>query len=352
LHIINILDVDHYLLGVLPLEMGLSTVPVEALKAQAVVSRTYALNKKSSSGSYDLVSGVVDQLYGGYGNEKLFTSAAVESTKGLAIHFDGRLISAFFSSNSGGYTEDSENVWNETLLYARSTASPYDAYAMDVSQDSTGYPGNTYAWQVKYTVGEIQSRIEEWNRNNPSSPINVGSLRSITGYSFAHDPDTGKITDKYNASGRITRLDLAGASGSTSLYKESVRSFLGLRSTLFTIAPEGGIAVRNGAGATVMLGQSIRESYAVAAWGQPAQINPGSNSYYIATADGVKEMRKDDTGTVTAYVFDGTGFGHGVGMSQWGAIGMANAGMTYTQIIEHYYNQNKHDGRLAIMPVR
>ncbi len=353
LNVINILDVDLYLLGVLPMEMGMSTAPPEALKAQAVVSRTYALRKKSANGSYDLVSGTADQLYGGYGNEKSFTTAAVEATKGQAIFYDGKIIEAFFSANAGGYTEDAENVWNEALPYAKAVASPYDAYALEMAQDSTGYPGYTYRWQVRYTIAELESRITKWNQDNPSIPINIGSFRQLKGYALAYDPNTRKITDRSNSSGRITKLDIVGSTNTFSMHRETLRSFLSLRSTLFTITPEGGTTVLNGAGSAVMLGQSIRESRAVAAYGKAAEINPGSNSFYVITAEGVKEMNKDESGTVTAYVFDGKGYGHGVGMSQWGAIGMAQqAGMTYGQIIEHYYNQGKNDGRLVIKTVQ
>jgi stage II sporulation protein D len=352
LNVINVLDVDLYLLGVLPLEMGMSSTPAEALKAQAVVSRTYALRKKSATNSYDLVSGSIDQMYGGYGSEKAYTTAAVEATRGQAIFYDGQLIAAFFSANTGGYTEDAENVWNEALPYAKATPSPYDAYALETAQDSTGYPGYTYQWQVRYTIAELESRIAKWNQDNPSSPINIGGLRQLGGYALAYDPSTRAITNRQNASGRITRLDLIGGANTYSLYRESVRTFLGLRSTLFTITPEGGTAVRNGVGVTVMLGQNIRESKAVAAYGKASEINPGSDSFYIVTAEGVKKINKDESGTVTGYVFDGKGYGHGVGMSQWGAIGMARAGSTYGQILEHYYNQGKNDGRLTVRIVQ
>ncbi|MCL1849415.1 MAG: SpoIID/LytB domain-containing protein [Clostridiales bacterium] len=352
LNVINALDVDDYLLGVLPMEMGMSTAPVEALKAQAVVSRTYALKKKNAGGSYDLVSGSSDQMYGGFGSEKAYTDAAVLSTRGQVIQYDGQLIEAFFSSNSGGYTEDAENVWNASLPYARAVPSPHDAYALEALQDGDGYPGVTYQWQVRYTMGELQERIAEWNKGHPDDRISIGNLQGMEGFAYAYDPDTRRITSKPNTSGRITLLDLHGSSGTYPLHRESVRTFLGLRSTLFTIKPEGGIAVRNGAGATVMLGQGLRESMGLVADGMPAEINPGSDSFYVATAEGVVQMHKDEASTVTAYVFDGKGYGHGVGLSQWGAIGMANAGMTYGQIIEHYYNQGRNDGRLSVRAVQ
>jgi stage II sporulation protein D len=351
LNVINILDVDLYLLGVLPMEMGLPSAPAEALKAQAVASRTYALKKRSAARSYDLVSGSSDQLYGGYGNEKSYTTAAVEATGGQAIFYDGQLIEAFFSSNGGGFTEDAENVWNESLPYAKAVASPYDASALDAPQDSGGYPGITYHWQVRYTLEELQSRITQWNKDYPDRKINIGALRSINAYALAYDPAGATITGQPNASGRVTKLDLLGADGLHSLYRENVRWFLGLRSALFTLTPEGGIAVRNGAGAAVMLGESIEGAKGLAANGQPSAINPGSGSFFVLTANGIEEINKENVGAAAAYLIDGKGYGHGVGLSQWGAIGMAQAGKTYRQIIEHYYNQGKNDGRLALRNV-
>ena len=352
LTVVNILDVDQYLLGVLPLEMGLSTVPAEALKAQAVVSRTYALKNRNPDAPYDLVSGVSDQMYGGFGVERDYTSAAVEATRGQVIYYDGALIEAFFSANSGGYTEDSENVWNEALAYARAVPSPHDAAATRWLQDNNGYPGNTFQWQLRYTIQDLQTRIDTWNKNNPDHRIQIGSLRSMNAYAYAYDTGNRTMSTSPNASGRVTELVLSGSSGKHTMTKESTRSFLGLRSSRYSLTPEGGVAAFDGTGRIAMLQQGIRESYGIVADGQGAQINRNSNSFFVLTADGVQEMDKDEAGTVQAYVIDGNGYGHGVGMSQWGAIGMASEGMEYRQIIEHYYNQGKGDGRLRIQAIQ
>ena len=150
------------------------------------------------------------------------------------------------------------------------------------------------------------------------------------------------------ASGRITQLTLHGSKGEYTLNRESVRTFLGLRSARFSIIPEGGVGVYNGAGVVTTLEGSIRDAYALIPDGQPMEINSGSDVYYVATTEGVKEISKEEAGTALAYTFKGSGFGHGVGMSQWGAIGMADAGYTCQQILEHYYNGDKNDGRLQI----
>ncbi|MEA4893453.1 MAG: SpoIID/LytB domain-containing protein [Peptococcaceae bacterium] len=351
LYVINVLDVEDYLLGVVPREMGMANNGIEAYKSQAVVCRTYALKKKEGSVNFDLYANQNDQSYGGYNCETSYTTAAVEATKGQVLCYDGQLITAYYSASAGGYTEDSENVWGGDLPYAKAVPSPYDSVVLQRAQDSSGYPGYTYSWQVRYTLAELQSRIAQWNANNPSSAISIGSLQSLSGAALAFDPDTRKATGQPNASGRITQLTLKGSQGSFTLNRESVRSFLGLRSTKFSLIPEGGVAVYNSAGVVTMLEQSIRQSYALAADGKPLEINAGSDVYYVATADGVKEMGKDAAATVQAYTMQGSGYGHGVGMSQWGAIGMADAGYTYQQILEHYYNADKTDGRLSIVTV-
>jgi stage II sporulation protein D len=349
INVINALDVELYLLGVVPMEMGISTAPSEALKTQAVISRTYALKHKNSAAAYDLTDGGNDQVYGGYSNERPYTTAAVEATAGQAIYYDGQLIEAFFSANAGGYTESAENVWNSALPYAKATPSPEDNTAQRWPQDSSGYPGSSYHWQVRYTIADLETRIARWNRDNPNIPINIGQLRQIRGYAYAYNPATGAITDQPNASGRITRLELVGSGGTQAVHRESVRTLLGLRSSLFTITPEGGVIAYNGVGGAAPMSRSIRDSVALgAAAAQAMPINPGRDSFFVMTAAGLKEMSKDAAGAVTAYTLDGYGYGHGVGLSQWGAIGMAEKGMTYGQIIEHYYNQGKNDGRLAV----
>jgi stage II sporulation protein D len=345
--IINILDVEQYLYGVLPKEMGISTAPLEALKAQAVVSRTYALKQKNAGAIYDLSATTSSQVYGGYSAEVSYATAAVDQTKGLVIYYNNELINAYFSANAGGYTENAENVWNLPLGYAKAIASPYDAVVLNKPQDSTGWPGYTYEWKKHISLQELQSLINQWNQSNPNQKISVGTVSNMTASALAYN-DSRQITQQPNVSGRITKLDIIGSSGSATLYKESIRSFLGLRSNLFTLIPEGGTLVRNGAGVITQLGQSLSSSFGLVAFGQAQPIAPNNSSYYIITADGVKSLNKEGSSTVTGFQIAGKGYGHGVGLSQWGAIGMAEAGYSYLDILEYYYNQGKKDGALSI----
>lgn len=336
--VVNILPVEEYLYGVLPQEMP-SSFPLEALKAQAVVSRTYALCRKGSSLYYDVTAGMRDQVYGGYeaelvpGAERI--RQAVDETRGLKIYYDGALVEAVFHANAGGYTADSEKVWGGNRPYLKPVPSPYDAYALEFSQQyQADWPVNTYQWVKTFTAAELERQLAQWNSLNPAEAIHVGQVLSLIPYG---EPVPG------DASGllRVYRLDIVGTKGTVSISGEKSRSVFGLNSSLYAVDFGAALYVSNGvevqslAEATGTLAVVGREGVAYIArqgtWhvkgaGATRQVNPGGNEI----------------------TFQGRGFGHGVGMSQWGAAGMAAAGYNFQEIIEHYYNQGKFDGRLTI----
>lgn len=347
LNVINILDVDDYLLGVLPMEMGMNNTPVEALKAQAIVSRTYALKQKKPSSLYDLLDSTSSQVYGGFLAERSHTTAAVEATRKLVLYYNNEMIHAYYSSNSGGHTEGSQNIWNTALPYAQPVASPFDQAALGFAQDASGWPGSCYKWQQELTLDDLNKKISSWNLNYPSQSIAIGQIKEIKAYALQYDQN-GRITNLPNPSGRITRLDLVGTAGMRTLSKDQVRSFLGLKSTLFKLTPRGGTLVRNGSGIVTSMTQNIMQSLGIGAYAQPIGIASANETYHIITADGVKTVGLDEPSQITGYSVEGFGYGHGVGMSQWGAIGMAQAGHTVQEILNYYYNQGKADGALTI----
>ena len=144
---VNVVDLENYLAGVLVKEMGV-TAPLEALKAQAVVSRTYALSNRNPSAYYDLSADTSTQVYGGYeaetvpGMERIYE--AIRATEGLVINYDGDLIQAFFHANGGGHTENSENA-GEKVPYLKGVPSPYDVVLQ--------YPHQTGGWRLIPTAG-------------------------------------------------------------------------------------------------------------------------------------------------------------------------------------------------------
>lgn len=281
--VVNSLPVEAYLYGVVGPEMG-SGAPEEALKSQAVASRSYAMQKQGLGLYSDLT--LWSQVYKGYDAELMpgfdKVKSAVDSTKGQVATYEDAVIDAVFHSNSGGFTESSENVWQSSVPYLRAVTSQTDSHAQSVaSQNATGWPANCYQWSVTLTRDQLNKCVTNWNASRPNDVINIGKITNIK-LSRA-DTSTG---DK-NESGRVTAMTLVGTQGEKVITKDAIRSFFKvdgsiLRSTLFDIA-----------------------------------FNPNFGSITI----------------------NGRGNGHGLGMSQWGARGMAaDHDANYEDIIRHYYS--------------
>lgn len=257
---INELNIEDYLRGVVPAEMP-SSWPAEALKAQAVVARNYALQKveATNGSSYNLTNDQLSQVYSGYDAEVPATDRAVDDTRGVVMLNRGKLISAFFHSSSGGYTENSEDVWYNALPYIKSKADPYDKNNLH------------YNWQVNYTTAQLLEMFK-----------NAGyQFKNITGLDTA-----------YTASGaRVKKLTVSGVGTDNKPLRaeisnaDNVRIALGLKSALFTL----------------------------------------------------KKVYDKDKKSLTGVNITGSGWGHGLGLSQWGANGMAKKGYKYQDILKYYY---------------
>jgi stage II sporulation protein D len=250
IRVINCVDLEDYLYGVVPVEMPAKWAE-NALKAQAVASRTYAvyIKGKSKDKPYDLVATTASQVYGGYDAETPASNRAVDATRGEIITHNGRLIIAYFHSNSGGFTESAKAVWVAELRYLKGIRDPY----------SDNIPGGS--WELSLSYRTIQDRLNQYG-------LNVGAVTEI------RPVDVGY-------SGRPLKIAVASTRGGIVLKSNDFRLKIGpmkLKSTLFR----------------------LRE-----------------------TTDGLR--------------IRGKGFGHGVGMSQWGAYRMAQAGYHYRDILRHYY---------------
>lgn len=129
LWVVNRIDSELYLRGVVPREMSASwgDDAAAALQAQAVAARTYAISRMSPQRSYDVADDTSDQVYGGFAAEDRRSNAAVDATAGMVMTYQGTPINAMFSSTSGGYTEDYVNVFGGTPVpYLRGVPDPYD----------------------------------------------------------------------------------------------------------------------------------------------------------------------------------------------------------------------------------
>ena len=312
LTVINILNLEQYLYGVVPCEIE-SYSPVEALKAQAVAARTYTyLNMgKYKKWDFDVVNTVSSQVYGGFDVEKSTTNQAVDATKGKKVLYNGRPASLFYSSSSGGMTEDNVNVWGTDIPYLKSAQDPYES--------GTSY---NYNWSKTFTAADIKMKLF-------LSGVEIGDIISMT-------------AEEYTPAGRVNKLKITGTQDSITYYKEDIREILGdasfLPSRMFTI--NSGNSTESNSGVVSVIsadGQSTVNVYgtkAVTSSGN-ADIAVGSGPLKILGQNSSAII----TGTVPtgSYVLTGKGWGHAVGMSQEGAKGFARNGYTYDKILMHYF---------------
>ncbi|MDA8442263.1 MAG: SpoIID/LytB domain-containing protein [Peptococcaceae bacterium] len=306
LKLINEVNVEDYLYGVVPKEMS-DSWPLEALKAQAVAARTYVAANLGTYGAYgfDLTDDQYSQAYGGVKAEGPNSRLAVDETKGEILLYNGAPIAAVYSSNSGGYTENSENVWNTAIPYLRGVPDPY----------SLGQGSSMDSWQVNFSQNQLQDWINNVLLQNGQNQI--GSLLNIS------------ILNR-GVSGRVDDVEINGTLGSTEVKNDLVRYYLGnLSSNLFNMITNVGLFGLGQSGQTQTI--SASNPYVVRGDGS---VTPLAGTPVLQGANGIVTATSAAT---TSYTFDGKGWGHGVGMSQWGAYGMAKAGFDYKGILAHYY---------------
>ena len=247
LYLINELPLEEYIRSVVSSEVGVEW-DMEALKVQAVISRTYALNQKAqnSNPNYDLTSSVLHQVYKGF-SENARVSYAVMNTGGEVLTYNGGLIEAFYHSTSGTMTEDAEEVFGRGYPYLKPVAgrcetSPY------------------WIWERRIPFDEIEKAL------------NISGLKSIKASAFT-------------STKRTKTVEVSHSRGAQYVKATDLRKILGwtrLPSTNFQITTDGSTAV-----------------------------------------------------------FDGKGYGHGVGLCQWSALEMAKSGMNYREILQYFYPGTK-----------
>lgn len=249
--LINTLDMETYVKGVLYHEVS-HRWPMEAMKAQAVAARTYALyqiqvNKKQA---FDVTNDVYSQMYGGKSAERYRTNIAVDRTRGEVMTYDGKILPAYYHSNSGGHTEDVRELWKHDLppLYGKP-----DEYAVDMPN---------FNWKRNFQSKAFQGKLNDAGHK-------IGAIKEI------------RPIEK-TKSGRVKMLAVEDRAGK--------------------IIKIAGLEFRK------MLG-----------------VNDIKSSLFDVEMQG--------------YFFDvlGHGWGHGVGMSQWGAYAMAVQRFKYKAILEYYY---------------
>ncbi len=364
--LINVVNIDQYVYGVLPSEIGYNS-PVEAIKAQAVAARSYALvaarkGGNHNSSGFDVCATTHCQVYKGADSEKNQTNQAAKDTAGQCIYYDGEPVMAYYAKNSGGYTQNVSDVWGSDLGYLKAVPDPYCA---------------EYKWEKTYSFSEIENILEKAGKG-------VGTISSI------------EITAR-NQNYNVKEITFTGSTGTQVMKCANFRSMLGataIKSSMFgfngqvttvnvdrygnlagsgsTSAPDISgnplkkLYVRMKDGISQIIGSSA--IYVVDSQENTRQLN--QQSCYITGSDGQvhkvdisEKVIKDNTsavneksvgvnadGTYTIKrvvgdekVTDGTlkiiglGYGHGIGLQQDGAIAMGKLGFSYEEILHYYY---------------
>jgi len=295
LTIVNTLPIEQYLYGVIAREMSPSW-HFEALKAQTVAARTYALHNlnKHKIDDYDVCATTDCQVYGGKDSEAPQVIKAVDDTSGQVIMDKGKVIAAYFHSSSGGYTENSENVWGTYQSYLRGV--------MDYDQASP-----QYKWEKRLTANELKTAIYK-------AGYRIGTITAIE---LAPLADLPMSIPERGVSGRVKAIQFIGSKGNAQLTGEQLRTILGLKSTLFDVR-------------VITPAQKVIKF--------DITKNIGGHSY-IGDKKAIHHLSGGPNDTI---LISGFGWGHGLGLSQWGAKGMAEQGpqgdATYfKEILKHYY---------------
>ncbi|MCX5695626.1 MAG: SpoIID/LytB domain-containing protein [Candidatus Omnitrophica bacterium] len=248
--VVNHIELQDYIKGIMYHETS-HYWPMEALKAQAIVSRTYALYQiqENRLNDFDVTSDIYSQVYGGQTSERFRTTRAVDETDGKVLFYKGKIIPAYFHATCGGHTEDAALLWNLDLAPLKGVACAY-------CRESPHFN-----WHYDLTLKEIGKKLSD-------AGFKIKNISNIN-------------IEGRDKSGRITNLLIMSEGGEVKVPAKDFRGILGpniIRSTNFSVAISGKDAV-----------------------------------------------------------FEGIGWGHGVGLCQWGAYFMAKDDQSAEQILKYYY---------------
>lgn len=299
--VVNELAVDDYVKGVVGKEIGY--VNLEALKAQAVCARNYAISNvgKHSSKGYDLCTTTECQVYGGVAAESADIVKAVDDTSRIIATYNGAIAELVFAASTGGWTEDVKNVWGSNIPYLKAVESPLEN------------PNATYMnWTYEVTYDTM---------NNAYKSDGIGDVTDIQIVSTSPH-------------GAVTEIKVVGTAGSKSYTLERCRTFLmGLKSQAYTLEISRG----GGAGVSIITAngkETVTSDINIKT--ATGTIKLPLSGLFVKSATGNSSIA-GGSGAITKFVFKGRGYGHLVGLSQEGAIGMGKAGYKYDEILKHYY---------------
>ncbi|WP_171654272.1 SpoIID/LytB domain-containing protein [Paenibacillus foliorum] len=381
LAVVNELPFEQYVTSVVSSELS-KEWPLEALKAQAVAARTYALKQGVKYQIAHVTDTTLDQAYKGAGAEFASALAAVSATQGEVLADKAGLITPLFSSNAGGMTAEPTEVWGNKVDYLKSAATPDDGaekgkaiwYRIVLPNGKTGFIHSSYAkatgqknaagliyYEATGTGVSVRSAPYVDNTANPAVfKVDIGDQFIVidqavesNAYSWIRGPFAAdQLKEKVNtvlaqpiggaleqlevsargASGRVTNMKANGQELKPA-YPDAFRTlFNNLPSTRFEIEETGSYTIQ-GANGTVRKQTASSPKVVIAAGSGQAKESASSQIFVMG---GNNKVRMTDQ--PSKFFFKGTGFGHGLGMSQWGAKGYAELGYDYKKILQTYYD--------------
>ena len=304
--VVNVLDIQSYLRGVVPNEMPVK-FGLEALKAQTVTARNYVLKPREKNyHNFDVCDSVACQVYYGAGSESELSDRAIAETENIVAMSNGELILALYSSTAGGYTEDYENAFFDAA--PKGFPPPIKTYLRGVPDNDKIKPLKTEGDVREFylstpTTFDNKSPYFRWDRAwevKELEDVLKGTLKTNSSTGFVKpalncESDFGKLRDikviRRGVSGKAVAVEIQTDKNNFVVEKELV----------------------------------IRRVFQ-------------KDSKPLPSANIVFDFSQDTKGNLDKIVVHGGGFGHGVGMSQWGAGMMSAMGYSYDQILKHYYS--------------
>lgn len=320
--VVNMVGLEDYVKGVVPHEMS-NSWPIEALKAQAVAARSYAITNLNRHSSYhfDVCCTTECQAYSGLSRAGSNSDAAVDSTAGVLAYYNGKVAATFYYSSNGGASESSSVVWNSSQSnypYLLGVVDPYESSLTTLNNN----------WTRPFTSDVLVAKLRERGYNGVGSSIVSVAVTALTDVG---NPKTVTFTDNNGKRFTLTTYE--------------VMRMLALPSYRYgfdTVGGDGNASISINGTTTV---DGVSGLYAIDGNGNCVAV---SGDAYVITDSGIAPVNQGggtaDVGTLSSttgsngtFTFIGKGSGHNVGMSQWGAYAMAQQGYTYEEILKFYY---------------
>ena len=316
--VVNVLGIEKYLGSVVGSEMP-AKWPLEALKAQAIASRTYALKQKGNP-LYDIDSTNMNQVYIGLEAGTYKTKRAVNSTRSLVLTYKNKLINSLFHSSSAGMTENSQDVWKNKY--------PYLSSVKDFDKNNP-----KLRWNKKFSKSQLQKLFPRIGGIKKIEILNVTSTGRVKNVKIHGDFGTDQISGvdirkRMNLKSTLVRFkfiednetkssdEIPELLSTNSSGNESLTHIVRVGDTLIVIADQYDVSVEEIVALNKIKNSSI--------------INIGQRLL-------VPRNSLNSSSSEKILVVSGYGSGHGVGMSQWGAKYMANKGQKANAILKHFY---------------